>query len=64
MGLDVMWFLFSPDSFKFKPSWFKIFGKDMSCYDGAWNNPLFMLEGFFAGLVTYFNPGYRKKLNG
>ncbi len=65
MGLDVMWFLFSPNRFKFKPSWFKFFGKDISYHDGAWDDPLPMLAGMFAGVVKYLNPEFRKsKLKG
>lgn len=65
MGLDVMWFLFSPDRFRFKPSWFKFFGKNVSYHDGAWNDPLPMFAGMFAGVVKYLNPEFRKsKLRG
>lgn len=60
MGLDVMWFLFSSDRFRFKPSWFNFFGKNVSYHDGAWNDPLPMLAGMFAGVVKYLNPEFRK----
>lgn len=60
MGLDVMWFLFSSDRFRFKPSWFKFFGKNVSYHDGAWNDPLPMFAGMFAGVVKYLNPEFRK----
>ena len=60
MGLDVMWFLFSPNRFKFKPSWFKFLGKNVSYHDGAWDDPLPMLAGMFAGVVKYLNPEFRK----
>lgn len=60
MGLDVMWFLFSKDRFKFKPSWFKFFGKNISYHDGDWNDPLPMIAGIFAGVLKYMNPEFRK----
>ncbi len=64
MGLDVMWFLFSKDRFRFKPSWFKFFGENISYHDGAWNDPLPMFAGMFAGILKYLNPKFRKtKLN-
>lgn len=64
LGLDVMWFIFSKTRFKFKPSWFKFFGKNISYHDGSWNDPLPMLTGMFAGVVKYMNPEFRKaKLN-
>lgn len=64
-GLDVMWFLFSHNRFKFKPSWFNFFGRNVSYHDGAWNDPLPMIAGIFAGIVKYLNPEFRKsKLKG
>ena len=60
MGLDVMWFLFSKDRFKFRPSWFKFFGKEISYHDGAWNDPLPMFAGMLAGILKYLNPNFRK----
>lgn len=65
MGLDVMWFLFSPKRFSFSPSWFRFFGKNVSYHDGTWDNPLPMLAGMFAGVLKYLNPSFRKaKLQG
>lgn len=65
LGLDVMWFIFSKDRLKFKPSWFHFFGKNVSYHDGAWNDPLPMLAGIFAGVLKYMNPKFRKsKLKG
>lgn len=55
-GLDVMWFIFSPKRFCFKPSWFKFFGKDVSYQDGSFSNPLPMLVGCLAGVIMYLHP--------
>lgn len=64
MGLDVMWFIFSNERFRFKPSWFQFLGKNVSYQDGSLSDPLPMLTGIFAGIIKYLNPGYRKaKLN-
>lgn len=60
MGLDVMWFIFSPQRFNFKPSWFKFWGKDISYHDGSWNDPLPMLAGMLSGFIKYLNPSFRK----
>ena len=60
MGLDVMWFLFSPDRFKFRPSWFRFFGKNVSYHDGSLTDPLPMIAGMMAGVVKYMNPDFRK----
>lgn len=60
MGLDVMWFLFSKDRFRFRPSWFRFFGKNVSYHDGAWNDPFPMIAGMLAGVAKYLNPEFRK----
>lgn len=60
MGLDVMWFLFSPDRFKFKPSWFRFFGKNVSYHDGSFRNPLPMIAGCLDGFLKYLDPEVRK----
>ncbi len=59
-GLDVMWFLFSPDRFRFKPSWFKFWGKNVFYQDGSWRDPLPMLMGCLEGVAKYMNPSFRK----
>lgn len=64
-GLDAMWFVFSKDRFRFKPSWLKFWGKNVSYHDGSWNDPLPMIAGILAGVVKYLNPEFRKaKLKG
>lgn len=59
-GLDVMWFLFSSKRFKFRPSWFRFWGHNVSYQDGSLKNPLPMIAGCLAGLRNYINPEVRK----
>ena len=59
-GLDVMWFLFSKDRFKFKPSWFKFWGKNVTYQDGSIKDPMPMIVGCMAGVAKYLNPKFRK----
>lgn len=59
-GLDVMWFIFSPKRFSFKPSWFKFFGKNISYQDGSIKDPLPMVMGIISGVLKYLNPSFRK----
>lgn len=59
-GLDMMWFIMSPQRFSFIPSWFKFFGKNVSYHDGAWNDPMPMIVGCLAGLKKYMDPSFRK----
>lgn len=64
-GLDVMWFLMSPQRFSFKPSWFRFWGKEVSYHDGSWRDPMPMIAGCLQGVVKYLDPNFRKaKLNG
>ena len=64
-GLDVMWFLMSPNRFSFKPNWFKFWGKNVSYHDGSWRDPLPMITGSLQGIVKYLDPNFRKaKLKG
>ena len=60
MGLDFMWFLFSPNRFRFTPSWFRFFGNNVSYHDGTWKDPLPMFAGMLAGFLKYLNPEFRK----
>lgn len=64
MGLDVMWWLFSPERFKSHPSWFSFLGNNIFYQDGSIKDPLPMLMGFISGIIKYLNPTFRKsKLN-
>lgn len=64
-GLDVMWFLMSPQRFSYRPSWFRFWGKNVSYHDGCWSDPMPMIAGCLQGVVKYLNPSFRKaKLKG
>lgn len=64
-GLDVMWFLMSPQRFSFKPSWFRFWGKNVSYHDGSWRDPMPMIAGSLQGVIKYLDPNFRKaKLKG
>lgn len=63
LGLDFLWFIKSPNRFKTKPNWFKLFGKhlhyqDMSDWSdplpfiiGTWNNMTKVLKGKEKGKI-------------
>ena len=59
-GLDVMWFLFSPKRFSFRPSWFHFWGHDIFYQDGSIKDPLPMIFGCLQGIIKYLNPQFRK----
>lgn len=60
MGLDVMWFIFSPNRFLCRPSWFRFFARDLYYQDGSIKDPIPMIAGFIMGLKKYLNPSFRK----
>lgn len=60
LGLDVMWFLFSKDRFRFNPSWFRFIGKNVSYHDFSLNDPLPLFFGILSGIKKYLNPSFRK----
>ncbi len=59
-GLDVMWFIFSKDRFRFRPSWFRFWGENVFYQDGSKQDPLPMIAGVLSGVLKYLNPEYRK----
>lgn len=64
-GLDVMWFLMSPQRFSYRPSWFRFWGKNVSYHDGCWSDPMPMIAGCLQGVTKYLDPNFRKaKLKG
>lgn len=50
LGLDVMWFLSSPNRFKSKPSWFKFFGRNIFYQEGGWQDLRPMLASLWSNL--------------
>ena len=64
-GLDVMWFLMSPQRFSYRPSWFRFWGKNVCYHDGCWSDPMPMIAGCLQGVTKYLDPNFRKaKLKG
>lgn len=63
LGLDIMWFLSSPNRFKSIPSWFKLWGKDVYYQEGGWKDFKPMIYSFIANLnkLTISNGKIRKK---
>ena len=59
-AMDVLWFIFSKERFKCKPSWFNFLGNNLVYQDGCWSDPLTMLSGILMGVGKYINPSYCK----
>lgn len=51
LGFETLWFLKSPNRFKTKPNWFKLFGKHVHYQDMSdWSDPLPFFTGSFRNI--------------
>lgn len=59
LPLDILWFLYSPDRFRAKPSWFKFFGADQSEQVFSWDDPGPFLGLTLDGIRRLMSPSVR-----
>ncbi len=64
LGLDIMWFLASPQRFKVKPNWFKFLGKNLFYQEGGYKDWKSMGESLLEGVKKVLNPSFRKSKEG
>lgn len=64
LGLDIAWFLSSPNRLKCSPSWFKFFGKQLYYEDGGWRDRSAMLTYIWSGIKKQLSPEFRKSKAG
>lgn len=64
LGLDIAWFLSSPNRLKCSPSWFKFFGKQLYYEDGGWRDFSAMLTYIWSGIKKQLSPEFRKSKAG
>jgi len=64
LGLDIAWFLSSPNRWKCKPSWFKFFGKNLHYQEGGGKDFFAMCTSIWMGIKKQMNPEFRKKKKG
>lgn len=64
LGLDIAWFLSSPNRFKCNPSWFKFFGKELFYEDGGWRDRSAMITYIWSGIKKQMSPKFRKSKAG
>ena len=55
MGIDLLWFLKSPNRFKSNPSWFHFFGKDVYYQDIVWRDPSTWYTWLMTGFLKFFH---------
>lgn len=60
ISLDILWFFFSENRLRSKPSWFNFFEKNLHFQDGSLSDPIPIFAGIFMGLIKYMNPTFRK----
>lgn len=64
LGLEVLWFLKSPDRFKAEPSWFRFFDKDTYYQDWLRGDFTAFIWGTWGNFKKQMNPEFRKAKNG
>lgn len=61
LGFDVLWFLKSPKRFSTKPSWFRLFGKNVFYQDmDGWTDPKPFLVGTYHNIKKLFDPSFKE----
>lgn len=60
LGLDIAWFLSSPNRFRVRPSWFKFFGKHMHYQEGGLKDFKAMVYSILQGIRKQMSPSFRK----
>lgn len=64
LGLDIAWFLSSPNRWKCNPSWFKFFGKDLYYQEGGSQDFMAMCTSIWMGIKKQLDPSFRKQKSG
>lgn len=64
LGLDLAWFVASPQRFRGEPSWFKFIGKDLYYEDGGWRDFPAMMAYLWSGVKKQLSPSFRKSKKG
>lgn len=59
LPLDILWFLYSPDRFRAKPSWFKFFGRDLCEQVFTLDDPAPFLGLALGGIGQLLSPKVR-----
>jgi predicted ATP-grasp superfamily ATP-dependent carboligase len=59
MPLDILWFLYSPDRFRAKPSWFKFWGRELCEQVFTLDDPLPFFGLFVGGVARLMSPKVR-----
>lgn len=64
LGLDIAWFISSPNRFKCHPSWFKFISKNLYYQEGGYKDWRAMLTSICVGIRKMASPKFRKQKSG
>lgn len=64
LGLEALWFFYSKNRFKTRPSLLKVFGRNIYYQDLDWNDPMPFIWGTLHNIKQQLNPSFRKSKSG
>lgn len=64
LGMEVLWFVYSKNRFKTKPSLLKVFGRDVYYQDLDWSDPMPFIKGTWHNVKKQLSPSFRKSKSG
>ena len=64
LGLDIAWFLASPNRFSTNPSWFKFWGPHIHYQEGGLKDFKAMIYTIWRGILKQLSPSFRKAKSG
>lgn len=64
LGMEFLWFVYSKNRFKTRPSLFKLFGKKIYYQDLDWRDPLPFILGTWHNFKKQLSPSFRKSKSG
>lgn len=63
-GLDMAWFLSSPNRFRISPCWFRFWGSNIYYQEGGWCDWRAFLSSMWVGIKKFLSPSFRESKGG
>lgn len=64
LGMEALWFFYSKNRFKTKPSILKVFRKNIYYQDLDWSDPMPFIKGTWHNVMKQMSPSFRKSKSG
>ena len=64
LGMEALWFVYSKNRFKTKPSLLKVFGRNVFYQDLDWRDPMPFIMGTWHNFKKQLSPSFRKSKSG